>query len=101
MTYRGDRLAHVLGQVEADREAHVPRVQVVCELVRRAGRVAAHDELRLLGDLARQLLERAVEDLDVVGRGVAPAFPGRRSAAGASCDSSMKQHSGWKPKPPL
>jgi hypothetical protein len=52
------------------------------------GAVGAHDDLRGLDHLARELLERQIDDLDVVGGGVGASAAGRSIAASASWLSS-------------
>jgi acyl-CoA synthetase (AMP-forming)/AMP-acid ligase II len=49
--------------------------QVVQELVRRAGRVGAHNDPSVLDDIVGDLLERGVDDGDVVGGGVRASVP--------------------------
>lgn len=80
----GDRLAHVLGEVEADREADPRLAAPPGQLVRGAGAVGAHQQLarqRLLVEL----LERELQHGGVVGGGVRarvtrPQQPRRRLA---------------------
>jgi hypothetical protein len=67
---REDRLADRLGEVEAHHEADARGAQLVAEFVRGAGAVGAHHDLRLFDDRPRQLLEREVDNLDVIGGGV-------------------------------
>lgn len=65
-----DRRADRLGQLVADREADLRLAAVVDQAVRCAGRVGAHEDLDLLDVLAGDLLERAVKQRDVIGRGI-------------------------------
>jgi hypothetical protein len=58
------------------------------------GAVGADDDLRGLDDLARELLDDQLDDLDVVGGVFAPALPGRRMPASASWLSSRWASSG-------
>jgi hypothetical protein len=82
-----DRVAHRGGEVEADREADLQAAELVHELVGGAAGVGSGQHGHAPSPLG-QLLQRLQQDVEVVARMLAPALPGRSSAASASPLSS-------------
>ncbi|MEN3281399.1 MAG: hypothetical protein V7607_2539 [Solirubrobacteraceae bacterium] len=65
-----DRLAHRLGEVEAHQEVDPRGAQLVGELVGGRGAVGPDHGLNRLDDIARRVLKREVNDLELLGGGV-------------------------------
>jgi hypothetical protein len=81
-------LAHLLGRVHPDRETDVGVVEEVEQVVDKAGRVRAPEDVCLSHHRPRQLGERLLDALDLVGCGVRPGVARPQYPASASSDSS-------------
>ena len=76
-----DRGTDRLGQLIANREAHVRFAAVVDQTVRRAGGIRAHQDLQRLDVLGRDLRQRPVDHRDMIGGGVRAGVPGTQQTA--------------------